>query len=177
MKYSPLPLQDGCLYHCSDIREKAFFFFFLLLFMHHKALLSPSSVEKEVSWLSNKRAKKIQDGWNFRAGETEEREDSLGFARSTRIPVLGLYLNSRVHIRYVSASSFLIFFFFFYLPCLRALVSHIFPHCPFQPGTQFKLHICLSVTYLLWNCSLQRPWPQTFFAPPFEIIEHSSCRG
>ena len=98
--------------------------------MHHKALLSPSSVEKEVSWLSNKRAKKIQDGWNFRAGETEEREDSLGFARSTRIPVLGLYLNSRAHIRYVSASSFLIFFFFFLFTLSEGPGKPYFPPLP-----------------------------------------------
>lgn len=168
----PCP-RDGCLYHYSDVGENSYF----LSFMHLKAPMSSSSVEKGFPGFLIKRAKKIQNGQNFIAGETEEREDSLGFTCVNRIPFVGLYLNSRAS-HYVSASSF--YYFFFGGGIGFALSEgpgkpYFFP-LSFQSGTQFKLHICLWLTYLLWNCSLQRPQPRIFFAPLIETIEHSGCQ-
>ena len=122
----PCP-RDGCLYHYSDVGENSYF----LSFMHLKAPMSSSSVEKGFPGFLIKRAKKIQNGQNFIAGETEEREDSLGFTCVNRIPFVGLYLNSRAS-HYVSASSFYYFFLGggggLDLHCLRGLVNRIFSH-------------------------------------------------
>lgn len=101
MKYSPAAFQDGCLYHCSDIREKTIF----LLFKHHKALLSPSSVEKVLAFLikGQRRKARISELVKLKRERT-----SSGLPGQPGF-LLGLYLNSRAHIKYVSAQ-FLIFF-------------------------------------------------------------------